>query len=75
MIPGPCGQQAVCSKGHTVDNSAVEGQHSQWLHCPPVKHTNTVVPARGGQELSVRPDLDIRDPRIGEFMSSAYLQD
>lgn len=75
MIPGPRGQQAVCGEGHAVDHSAVEGQHGQWLHRPPVKHANPMVPARSGQDLSVRPDLDIRDPRIGEFMSPAHLQD
>lgn len=75
MILGPRGQQAVRSEGHAVHGSAVEGQHSQRLHRPPVKHAHAMVPARGGQDLSVGPDLDIRDPRIGEFMSSAHLQD
>lgn len=74
MILGPRGQQAVCSEGHAVDNSTVEGQHGQGLHGPPVKHADPVVPARGGQDLPVRPDLDVRDPRIGEFMSPAHLQ-
>ena len=74
MILGPCCQQAVSSKGHTVDNGGVEGQHGQGLHRPPVKHADTMVPAGGGQDLSVGPDLDIRDPRIGEFMSPAHRQ-
>lgn len=73
LIPRPCGQQAISGKGHAVDGSTVEGQYSQWLHCPPVKHTDTMVPARSGQDLAVRPDLDISNPRIGEFVSSAHL--
>lgn len=74
MILGTRCQQAISSKGHAVDNGGVEGQHGQWLHRPPVKQADTMVPARSGQDLSVRPDLDIRDPRIGEFMSPAHLQ-
>ena len=58
-----------------MDSSTVEGQYSQWLHCPPVKHTDTMVPACSGQDLAVWPDLDISNPGIGEFMSFAYLQD
>lgn len=73
LITRPCGQQAIGGKGHTVDSGTVEGQYSQWLHRPPVKHTDTMVPARSGQDLAVWPDLDISDPRIGEFVSSAHL--
>lgn len=58
-----------------MDGSTVEGQHGQRLHRPPVKHTNTMVPACGGQDLVVWPDFDIRDARIGEFVSSAHLHD
>lgn len=58
-----------------MDGSAVEGQHSQGLHCPPVKHTNAMVPACGGQDLAVWPDLDISDSRVGEFLSPECLQD
>jgi hypothetical protein len=48
LVLGPCGQEAIGGKGHTVDGGTVEGQLSQRLHCPPVKYPDAVVPACSG---------------------------
>ena len=73
LIPRPCGQQAVGSKGHAVHGGAVEGQHGQRLHRLPVKHTDAMVPARGGQDPTVWPNLDVGDPGVGEHVSPTHL--
>lgn len=73
LVPGARGQQARVVKGHAVDDGAVEGQHGQRPHRPPLKHSDTVVPARGGQDLAVWPDLDVGDPGVGELVGPAHL--
>jgi hypothetical protein len=38
LVLGPCGQQAIGGKG----------QHSQRLHCPPLKYPDALVPVCSG---------------------------
>ena len=74
LVPGARSQQARGVEGHAVDGGAVEGQHGQRLHRPPLKHADTVVPARSGQDLAVWPDLEVGDPGIDELVGPTHLR-
>lgn len=56
-----------------MDDRTVEGQYGQWLHRAPAKDPDAMVPACSGQDLAVRPDLDISNAWVGDLLSSAHL--
>lgn len=52
----------------------MESQDSQWLNCPPVKHTDAVVPACCGEEPVIWTEGDLGNSRIDELMGLLHLR-